>query len=110
MTYFEGKENFWKKQHHHIFGSVATRKQMEGRDSVIRPAEKLSESFLSEYRSKGIESDSEVRNIVDILRRHEVSMKGNAIENEGNVARRMVQPMWYYRKKIKRIYKRKFPE
>jgi len=39
IPYFVNKERFWEKQHHHLFGSMGTRKQVEASNSNIRKHE-----------------------------------------------------------------------
>ncbi len=38
MPYFEGKERFWEKEHHYLFGSHTVYQQTARQDSEIKAA------------------------------------------------------------------------
>lgn len=77
MEYFEGKEKFWNKQHHHLFGSSSVRRQAESRSSKIQNTENFPTKFLDQVErlSEEIKKDVKVQNILEILKKHDVSLK-----------------------------------
>ena len=113
MKYFLGKERFWEKQHHYLFGSGGIRKQLENDEpKEIKLTEEFPQDFKKQlnYLHTMIENDREIEKIVQKLKRAEVSSV-NRIEYEKKKNQIIkVYPMWYYFKKLKRIYKRHFPE
>jgi len=112
MSYFDGKERFWEKQHHHIGGSHGTFMQMANKDSTIRASETFAPEFEAhiDTLSQQIAEDSEVQQILDTLRQAEVSAGDSSkAVNHGLVARRPY-PLWYYARKVRQVFRRYFPQ
>ena len=110
MQYFEGKERFWEKEHHHLFGSRWTRRQVEMRRSTIRAFEEFPKDFLAEWGALGVGNDRNIQRIMAILQDSDVSKKGKTGARGQSEMCRKVRPVWYYRHKLWRIYKRRFPD
>ena len=112
MEYFSGKENFWEKQHHHLFGSASVRKQAENRASIIRSSKDFPVEFLNqiEQLSERVRKDVKVQNIIEILRKHDVSNEHIIGYNIKNVLPRRTYSIWYYLHRLKRKYRMRFPQ
>lgn len=115
MNYFEGKESFWTKRHHHLFGSGGIRRQVQQGRSRIDTVQEFPDAFLTAIKpfAKEIEGE-DIGLILSILREHDIS---NFISAEisflpsGLVPNPSVKrPLWYYMDRIRRLYKRYFPE
>ena len=110
VEYFAGKENFWEKEHHQLFGSLGVRKQAEqGKASIKR------DGFSSEFLGKvgileaALKGDAEVRNIIEVLRAHDV-FAGFIPEADGRPFNRVVYPFWYYKSIFRKLFRRHFPK
>jgi len=107
IPYFEGKENFWEKQHHHLFGSMGIRKQVEKENSTII----AKESFPQEYEKliPKIENDNnknkDFQHVITKLKAHEMKTVGYT-----NFSKKIKKPYWYYLSKLKQKFRQKFPE
>ncbi|MCF8095360.1 MAG: sulfotransferase [Desulfobacteraceae bacterium] len=104
IPYFEGKERFWNKEHHQVFGSMGTRKQVEKAQSQIRKQEE----FPPEYKKliPAIRSDDEKDKILqDIL----CELKSNDLKLT-NRTKSIQKPYWYYLSKLKQKYRQRFPQ
>lgn len=108
MPYFPGKENFWTKKHHHLFGSGGTRKQMVAGSSTIAPTQRSPEFLRFEQSVKDvIQRDIAVSGILTALSRHEISSSGQVASDEGSKTIR--RPAWYYYRMLKCRIRRYFP-
>ncbi|MCD4720412.1 MAG: sulfotransferase [Desulfobacula sp.] len=107
IPYFHGKENFWEKEHHHLFGSLGTRKQNEKKQGHI----KAKDIFLPEFEkiipkiNLIIKNDIELKEIKDILDQHHL-IKYNA----DSILHYPQKPYWYYFEKYRIKYRQYFPE
>jgi hypothetical protein len=112
MSYFDGKERFWEKQHHHVFGSHGTAKQVTSRESTIRASETYSPEFEEhiEALSRQIAQDSQVQQILETLQRTEVSSTDEFRADEQELVARKPYPLWYYARKARQIVRRHFPD
>ena len=102
LKFFKNKKDFWLKDHHHIFGSMGTRKQVEMGSSYIRLKEDFPEEFIQlipEIKKK-INNNKELIKLLDHLN----SKKDNTLSQF--IIRK---PFWYYLYKLKEIYTRIFP-
>jgi hypothetical protein len=108
MPYFDGKERFWEKQHHHLFGSQGTYKQVVSKKSRIRPSETFSPEFEKhvDALSQQIAGDARVQQILQALRQAEVSL---GAQDQASVVRKPYPP-WYYVKRARQTFRRYFPE
>lgn len=112
MAYFEGKERFWEKKHHHLFGSGGIRKQVETGNSIITAKETFSNEFDTHIGilQEQIAADRKVQHILEILRQFDVSsIDGENISIQSFLPKKPL-PFWYYRKKMIRRLQRIFPE
>ncbi len=113
MEYSPGKEDFWNRPQHHLFGSLGIRKQLEtGNFEGIRPPEEFSPEFKKnlEFLNEKITKDKEVQGIMERLEEREVSNIDYQACGETAKWMRRVYPPWYYLKKVQRVYKRHFPQ
>lgn len=107
IPYFEGKERFWEKEHHQIFGSMGTRKQVEKGNSTI----KTKESFPQEYEKlipkieKENKKDIALQHVIKELRSHEMKA-----DFDTNHFQNIKKPYWYYMLNLKQKFKQRFPE
>ena len=111
MPYFYGKEDFWMKQHHHLFGAAGTRKQVEAKNSIIKKKVAYHPDFQKnlEKIENQIKADRQVQKIIGELRKLDVSIRQEGSNTAQHVVRREVLPIWYYRNKIKRKFQRYLP-
>jgi hypothetical protein len=111
MPYFDGKERFWEKRHHHLFGSHGVAKQVADRDSTIRASEVFPPEFESQIDtlSQRINKHPEVQQILEILKQAEVSSRGGFEAEEQNFLVREPYPSWYYARQIRNVVRRFFP-
>jgi hypothetical protein len=106
IPYFPGKERFWEKQHHHLFGSMGTRKQVEASNSNIRKHTDYPREYkniIPEIEVK-IAKDSVFQNILAELHNHE--MQKPAIVLSAAIRK----PTWYYVIKLKQKVREWIPE
>lgn len=114
MEYFPGKENFWEKRHHILFGNPGTRKMLMAgaKDNRIRSRVEYPPEF--ERRSvtvnKRFEKDAGLQMVVKRLKETEVSRLGEPLPPVSTAGPRSAQPWWYYKDMLVRRYKRAFPQ
>ncbi len=105
IEYQKGQEHFWKKQHHHLFGSYGTRLQLSSPRSQIRSFEEYPVAFEIAYQ-KYIEKNGDAayyQFIFDKLRKHDFK---HGIEGGRNNIRKSG---WYYFTKMKSWIRGKKP-
>lgn len=107
MNYEKGMERFWEFEHHHLFGSYGVKRQTQIGDSFFKPPSYPAEFevHLDELKS-GIEEDTEVARLIELLRANDVS-EGQAPMRE--VALSHPLPVWYYAQKAKHRVRRYRP-
>lgn len=112
MPYFDGKERFWEKQHHHLFGSHGTYKQVVAKTSTIRASETFPPEFEAhiETLSRQIADDPEVQHILETLQQAEISSNGSFRTEDPSLLADKPYPIWYYVRKVKQAFRRHFPE
>lgn len=106
IPYFAGKERFWEKEHHHLFGSRGTRKQVEISKSEIRKKEDYPQEFkniIPQFET-GIAKDQTFQNILSKLKAHEMQ------NTKGQSKNLIHKPHWYYLMKAKQKVRARFPE
>ena len=111
MPYFDDKEKFWEKEHHHLGGSFGVRKQVEAGRSFILARTIFPPDFerhVSDLR-KQIAADVEVQRIIEVLRRVDVSVMARSGAVEQKFTRGRPYPLWYYWQRAKRIGFRYLP-
>lgn len=111
MPYFAGKERFWEKAHHHLFGSLGVRRQVEFGNSIIAPAGQFPPDFavLVDNLSKRIAADAEVQQIVAQLKDADVSRAGAPMSNDRRYELIKSNTAWYYMQRLRRTIRRRFP-
>lgn len=105
--YFSDKKKFWTKQHHHAFGSLGTRKQVEDKNSLIRKKEEFPKEYielLPEIEHK-FHNNKKLNSILEKIQSNDIRFDS---QNQGND--RINLPYWYYLNKLKGIYFQKFPK
>jgi hypothetical protein len=109
MPYFEGKERFWEKTHHFLFGSGGVRKQVQRGATRIRRATDPEPDFEAEaarVRDR-LKADREVQ---DILARLEASSISGVVRPENGAPVPRPYPLWYYRRRLAGAFRRFVPE
>ncbi|MBA4318319.1 MAG: hypothetical protein C0412_07955 [Flavobacterium sp.] len=107
IPYFKDKTNFWEKQHHHVFGSMGTRKQTEEKASKIMSKE----DYPLDYQKIIPQIKEETRNdllfcnILEKLNYYDLCSH-DEIEKSGEIKK----PYWYFILKNKQKIKKHFPE
>jgi hypothetical protein len=111
MPYFYGKEDFWMKKHHHLFGAIGTRKQVEAKNSKIKKTTTYHPGFQKNLKNieNQIESDEQVQKIIRALRKLDVSVYQQRNDTDQHGSWPEVLPIWYYRNKFKRKLQRYLP-
>jgi len=108
----EGKERFWEKEHHYLFGSLGVRRQVQSRDSAIKdrpgfpPEFQARRNFLEEQIAK----DSAVQEILAILKQADVVSHAGYINGSRPVWSKQLSPVWLYGKRMIRLLRRYVPE
>lgn len=112
MPYFEGKERFWEKQHHHFFGSKGTRDQVSSGHSDIVSAS----GFPSEFEAllpqlvEAIDSDQEINRIVSFLKANDITNNLGHQSPHNYSTKKARGSYWYCMSAIKRRIRRYFPQ
>ncbi len=108
IPYFEGKERFWEKEHHHIFGSFGIRKQVESSISRIKSDSYYPENFqrIVPIILAKIRNDFLFNKIFSVLESKEISSISMFSENKN----RIYKPYWYYLSTAKQKLRKKFPK
>jgi hypothetical protein len=112
MPYFKGKERFWEKQHHHLFGSYGTYRQVRDKSSAIRESEVFPPEFEAQVDtlSHQIATDPEIQRILKELERSEVSSLGGFDAKDTEFLVSKPYPYWYYLLRARQIGQRYFPD
>ena len=110
MEYFEGKERFWEKTAHHLYGSPSVRRQAEAKESTIQAMVDMSPDFADQARfvEQTLGQDTEMKRLIEFLRRHDVSNVDAGPRPQRFIPRHPLPP-WYYWQRAKQCYRRRFP-
>ena len=110
MEYFDGKERFWEKEAHHIFGSPSVRKQTESKASGIAEANSFASEFSAElaFVRERLDHDSEMQRLLEVVQRYDVGLVENSLSPVKTIQRQTL-PSWYYWQRAKRVFYRRFP-
>lgn len=112
ISYTEEQEEFWRKQHHYVFGSYGVFKQMKAKRSTIR----MNDAFPPEYEEQidsireKIAQDRMLQRIIKNLKAMEISYSEDFSLQEQTYIPRKPYPFWYYGKRMKQRLKRYFPD
>lgn len=88
------RSEFWKKDHHHLFGSGGIRNQSQTGKSLIQSTENLPDSFVEmipEF-NKMIEADFELTKLIQQLNEKDLNNDERSLQTEF----KLVKPIWYY--------------
>jgi len=109
LEWHEGQEEFWNKQHHHVFGSAGTGSQVNQGKSSIRAKEEFPEEFLQAWEALHTEKDTQLSRVIAALREADIISGKEA--NVGSPPRYtgVVKPFWYYHHALKYAYQKRFP-
>jgi hypothetical protein len=112
MPYFEGKERFWEKKHHYLFGSSGIRRQVQAEYSKIETGRRFASKFKMEnpHLQEEITNDIPLQRIIETLKRSDVSLLNRNDDVAQHFSRNKFLPPWYYRKRIMRLFRRYLPE
>jgi hypothetical protein len=110
MPWFEGKERFWTKQHHHLFGNRIVRSQLGGGNMQLRGSERMPEEFLQTMRTRGNDPKTarRIEQAVEVLERHDVTRVAIDSLQDRPPRRPLILPFWYYRDKFQALCRRHF--
>jgi len=108
LAYDDSRMEFWRKQHHHFFGSSGTKRQVGKSDSSIKKVTDFPDEFLRlfEDEQEWLESSAEFNLVVEQLRARDVSQHPN-LDEEANLS--ALRPIWYYRHMLKSAWWKIFP-
>lgn len=106
IPYFPGRERFWEKEHHQLFGSMGTRRQVENSNSQIKKQENYPQEFknIVPKIKADIAKDQEFRNVLSKLQDHEMGATEYLSNNT------LYKPHWYYWMKAKQKVRQRFPK
>lgn len=110
LGWFDGKEAFWKGEHHHLFGSMGTRKQSVAGDGQIRAEETFSPEFeqaIPEIQAQ-LDAIPGLAKVVTQLKERDIeTVDATSLPS---FRRPDLMPFWYYERALKRIVRRRFPQ
>lgn len=105
QEFMEDKKLFWQKQHHHLFGSISTRRQMESKNSTIISKQEYPEEFEKMIIKIQIllERNIKLQKVCTELENNDIK-KRNYTHNK-----KIHKPIWYYFQFLKSKYTKSFP-
>jgi hypothetical protein len=111
LPWHEQQEEFWSKEHHHLFGAAKTGAQTKTGRSTIKAAQDYPDEFLQLFEefAKKMTNDQRLMRVIGALESmdFEKSYVPGILEQEARIP--SIKPLWYYRHIIKRIFFRRFP-
>lgn len=104
------RERFWEGDHHHLFGSMGTRRQVELGESRIASGSQFEDGFEEQldYLQEQLSEDTELQGLLDLLERRDVSQAEPRVPHRHDPPARL--PMWFHTAKVKRTVRRRFPQ
>ncbi len=107
IPYFEGKERFWEKEHHFLYGSYGVKKQILNKNSTIIREEPKPEKFKPQMleAQNYISQDKTLSSIVNSLSKYDI-MNENVEDSRSD---KIIKPFYYYFLQMKRLYRKMFP-
>ncbi|WP_435009461.1 hypothetical protein P12x_000713 [Tundrisphaera lichenicola] len=107
IPYFAGKERFWTRRHHNLFGNQGTRVQVGQAEGAVRPLQPFPDAFLAEMAAfeAGRGPDVRRQRVVDALKRFDVSVTDPGIFSKVGHGPGLVTRYWYYEHKLKKVYR-----
>jgi hypothetical protein len=111
MQYESGREEFWRKRHHHMFGSAGTARQVNSGKSELKLITDYPDEFVQafEAHTHAAGLDQELDQIISGLTAHELGGRQNAADGR-EVSMSALKPAWYYYHHLKALFRRYFPE
>ena len=107
LPYFDGKERFWSRTHHNLFGNPGTRDQLGRPTGAIRPVGPFPPEFARELAafeaSRG--PDWRVHHILKSIRRREVTRLGAPSLEATRGKPGVVGHYWYCEDKVKQAWR-----
>ncbi|HVV99137.1 MAG TPA: hypothetical protein VHB77_02285 [Planctomycetaceae bacterium] len=108
IEYTPGRERFWEKQHHQLFGNPQVRNEL-GQNKQVRQAETFPAEYLAEVERCGLKRfDEETAQLVAVLKRDAIGPGGPTWRIDAAEPPRRV-PLWYYAHKLKDHLRPLFP-
>jgi hypothetical protein len=105
VPYFPGRERFWDRRHHNLFGNEGTRGQVGRPEGAVRPPEPFPAEFLRDLAAfeAGHGPDHRLGRIVQALRSLDVAaVDAQTFERVGATSGRLTR-YWYYEDMAKRV-------
>ena len=94
----EGREQFWRHDHHHLFGSGGVRLQTRAGNSDIRAHNDVDPAFEDAVaKNPLIFEDCELKSLLKMLHEHNVNLGKIETPQSGGISKRW----WYYALKAK---------
>uniref|UniRef100_A0A7C4LNH4 Sulfotransferase family protein n=1 Tax=Schlesneria paludicola TaxID=360056 RepID=A0A7C4LNH4_9PLAN len=98
IDYFPGKEAFWRRTQHQLYGNQGTRRQLGREDGGIQAAEQFCEEFHHQWRAVGSQlTASPWQHVLSSLVRRDVL---HGPPPAAAHRPRWIQPPWYYRQRL----------
>jgi len=107
MPYFKGKEKFWEKEHHYLFGSNNVRYQYISKNIHVKKGYSQDFKKIKNKIRLKISKDKEVIDIVQKLKETEASIQN--IVHDNIYQKKRFMPIWYYFEFFIRPFRETFP-
>lgn len=114
MEYTAGQEEFWRYEHHHLFGSLGTRRQVDAQASQfanepVRYPDEFAR-LIPEFLDR-VQDDSRATDILSVLRRRDVMrVQVDRGPDQSRFVPPIIHPLWYYSASVKRAIRKRFPQ
>ena len=105
MPYSPGREEFWKRRHHNLFGSVGTANQVGREQGQIRPSEDFPAAFLNAYAAMEQAGcpGPDPREIAATLERFDVRDADPGVFDRPDRRPGRMVGYWYFEDRYKRV-------
>lgn len=111
MDYTRDRAEFWRKQHHHFFGSAGTARQVGEGDSRVSLRRDFPEDFVRAFESlERAGPDHRMERVLARLQAADIANGPGKGAVEADHTRPRRRPAWYYRHALKAAIRRHFPE
>lgn len=111
IPYFPGKERFWEYEHHHVFGSLRVRRQVEGKHPVGAATSEFPPDFTQIARDvrAWAARDERVRRLVEWLSERDVLGCATVVADATEAKLPLLKPLWFYREAARATLRRYLP-
>jgi hypothetical protein len=111
IDYSQGRERFWEKDHHHLFGSLGTRNQCRSGESTIRSTVEFDPEFANHVNSlrSRLETDSEIAALTRALEERDVADHASVERIDWDCPPNPHPPLWYHVRALKARIRRHIP-